>query len=823
MPPINTVPGALATRLLVVAAGLLASGAAQAHYPHDMSYWVAVSPDPAEPRLATSLERIDLDVVARSENGRDWAARLVQATIDGDIVSASFLTPLRLGLATTQRGLQVSEDAGDSFIQEPTISDTGITRVVSSPAILADGLAFASGETHVWRTVDSGETWEAAWETWSGGFTDVDVSPDFGTDGRVCAVEADAISCSHDGGDSWTRSQAPADTFRISVGSGSRVWAIVRDVGLYMSPDDGATWSLVGFADTDLTAIAELPGDLVLLAKSDQAEWRSEDGGATWDTVNVLKVDIDQTKDGVNFFDFSEGPDGAIYMTSWYGLARSDDQGLTYSFYNTEPIENTHWITLTTGEGGALKAWIGTYGGGPLMTDIHTLESQTFPSLIKRFTRSAPASRDWERDGSALFDEGYCTWATADHGHSWQRIAQDENDGGMNMAADIKGVALSPDTTADPFVLAVAGQNAMTFQVSEDLGATWIVGAQEPQCHDLGFMAALSPRWPAESRAWASCGGAVYESVDRGRSWTVLGDTGAWVFEIAEQLDGSVLVGTSDGLWKLDGGTTTQVAFAGQVVDGLATSENEGDDTVFALVPAVGWMRSDDAGVSWVELPAPTGDAPRRVSMSPTYSEDGTVAVAAYGGAWASTDRGESWYSIYASEVYESSHDAWETSGTWDGEYAAEASSAEVTVTTEVGAYKTLQFEGIGVVLEGPATTTPGQLAIWLDGRDAEEVSMPTEGHTIWAAHNLADTWHTLRVQAVLGTVTLDDARITRITPTRDEPGTDSDSAADTGSGRPRPGPDGTTGSTCGCRGSSAQALGLLPIWLLTRRRRRAG
>lgn len=784
--------------MLAVLVVLVANPAAYAHYPHDMAYWAAVSPDPDEPRLATSLERIDLDVLGRSDNGLDWAARLVQATNDGRVVSGAFLTPSRLVLATSERGLLSSEDAGDTLIRASTVDDNEISRVVPTPSILEDGIAFAAGETSIWRTGDSGVEWELVWTSLGGSFTDVDVSPEFAEDGRVCAAEGSALSCSLDGGLSWTRTSIPADTFRISVGAGHRVWATVRDEGLYASEDDGESWSLAGFAGEDVTAITELSGGLVLLAESLQAGWRSTDGGSTWAFVDVQEITLDQTRDGVNFFDYLEGPDGAVYQVGWFGLARSDDRGLTYTLYTTERPQNTHSVVLTNGPDGTLLAWIGTYGSGPVVKDIASDWALAFPTLGDRFTRNTPTTPNWERDGTAIFDAGYSTWRTTDWGATWQEIASDKVvDGAWEMDGDVKGVALSPTPADDPFVLTINGQTAMSFLTSEDLGDTWTTGTQDPVCASNGFAVALSPRWPDEARAWAACGGVIYQSVDRGASWSAIGDTGtSFIFRFAEQMDGSLLVATSDGLWRIDPESTSQIGFADALVVAVAASTEEGDDTVFALVPTEGWMRSDDGGSSWVELPAPTFDVPRMVSMSPHFADDGTVAVAGYGGAWASTDRGTTWSSIHALEVYESSHDAWITTGSWTEVTVENTSARAYSRTDQVGATKTLEFFGIGVALEAPEESESGVLAVWLDDGPPVEIVLPTGSGTVWEAEDLEDTWHTLHIEALIGTVSVDDVRVKRLEV------------------EPHPGH-----RRCACGGSGAGVLLLLPLGLFRRRR----
>ncbi|MFH1462897.1 MAG: sialidase family protein [Pseudomonadota bacterium] len=785
-------------------AALLAAPVARAHYPHDVAYWAAISPDPATPRIATSLERLDLDLIGRSEDGRAWAARLVGATRDGEVVSGAFLTSERLVLAHRGWGLLVSEDAGDTLAPEPTVTDRAPTRVVASPAVLEDGLAFACGESSVWRTGDAGLSWEPVLT--GAGFIDLDLSPDFPEDGRLCALEADQVACSADFGEIWTRAPAPPDPWRLSVGAAGRVWAVSRSQGLSLSRDEGQTWAPHEFEGWDLTVVEELPGDLVLLTRAREAAWRSTDAGQTWDTVDVLDVTLQQSPDGNYFFGVSQGPDGRIYLATWYGLAISEDGGERFTFFDTEPIQNTHSVALTRLDGGGLGAWVGTYGGGPLLVDLADLGTRTFPSLTHRFTRTTPVTDDWGRDGTAVFDEGVRTYRTTDHGQTWEVIATDpKHDDGVALEDDVKGVALSPDSSLDPVVLTTNGQAAMTFKLSEDLGNTWIEGAQRPPCEGAGLAVALSPRWPAEPRAWAACGGLVYESVDRGRAWEVLGDTGAsFVFGLAERADGAVLAATSAGLWRLDGDGAARIGFADELVVGVTAAAAEGDATVFALVPAEGWLRSEDGGERWRRLAAPTLDVPRMIALSPTFSEDGTLAVAAHGGAWASTDRGETWFDIYTLEVYETSHDAWHTAGTWLRVPQASASSGEIMVNEEEGASMYLDFQGIALTLEAPVDGAEGAVAVTLDGAELVEVALPPPDGIVWRAEGLDRGWHRLEVEVLEGSVALDCARITRLAPLEPGPG---DTAAGDGG--------------CSCGDGGVRGALLLPLARTMARRRR--
>lgn len=741
---------------LALLAALWPGAPARAHYPHDVARWAAISPDPSVPRVAAALERIDFNLLGRSDDGLEWAARLVSPGTHGGIEAAAFLTPGRLVLATSDDGLLLSDDAGDTFVRAPSVTDATLRRVVASPSVLVDGTAFAAGESAVWATHDGGESW---WPVVEGDFVDVDVSPNFADDRRVCAATSTALACSGDGGGAWTLVDLPFLPYAVSVGADGRVWAAVRGGGVYASADRGANWALTAFAQHDVVVVEELSGGLVLVALAEFGEWRSDDAGATWEQVEVLTVTVDQSRDGVNWFDFIEGPDGAVYAAHWFGLGRSTDRGLTYTNYNVEPVRNVHSVVLTRGERG-LSAWMGTYGGGPMLVDVATREVEVFPSLALRFARDTPCGPDWWRDGTALFDEGYHTLLTTDFGASWAVIARDEVEAQGGLAGDVKAVALTPDPRADPLLLAVVGERDARFLVSEDRGATWTAGAADVVCGDKGLAAAFSPGWPDDGRAWASCGGWVFQSEDRGRTWTALGEADGFVYEVARAADGAVLAATEAGIWRFDGAGASRLGLEGLLVNSVAAAA---DGTVFGLVPGRGLARSDDRGSTWTMLSLPTEDMPLAVAVSPDFSGDGTVAVAGYGGAWASQDRGGTWTSVYPLDVYEAEHEAWRATGSWERVSWRGASGLAAMRTQQPGATRTLDVRGVAVAVLAPPGAPGGEVGVSLDGGEPVRVAV-TPG-AFWTATGLDDGWHELRLEALSGTVVLDAVRVSTLLP----------------------------------------------------------
>ncbi len=747
-----------------LAVALLLPAPAWAHYPHDGAYWFAVSPDPTVERLVLSLERIDLEVLGRTGNGLDWEARLVGALADGAVNGAAFASTDRLFIATRGRGLLQSEDAGDQLVPVTTVTDLEIERVVASPAVMSDGVIFAVGESRTWRSNDAGLTWSAVLEAQDRRFTELALSPEFATDGRACVAEGERLSCTGDGGDTWTAFDAPGMPRHLSVGSDGRVWVATRETGLSVTVDEGQTWNRRPQVGSDVAVVSELAGDLVLVAEPSAAGWRSPDGGDTWNFVYIEEIGNAQGGD-VEFLDFVQGPRHEIYMATWNGLARSDDGGFHFRYYATERPENAHTLSLLEGGDGSVLAWIGTYGSGPILTDIRTHESADFPSLPVAFTRTALAADGFADNGIAIQDEGYSTWRTENGGDSWTAIAEDPLDSGeFSTVEDIKGIAMAPDPTADPFLVTVIGSDVMSFRVSDDLGDTWVDGTTDPECTGQSFAVAISPRWHERPRAYGACDGDLYQTDDRGRTWQRVGQTGtSFVFRIAERTDGVVLLATSAGLWAVDESGTRLVGFEEELVSSVATAETAGDLTVFATVPTCGWYRSDDGGEHWSELERPTADVPRMVDLSPDYARDGVVAVGGYYGSWASRDRGVTWAPIHALDVYEEDSDAWRIEGNWRAEPTGEASRGKLSTSGLVGAAREIDFEGISASLEIPTSAALGAITVRLDGGPPQLVELPADTLTAWHVLDLAEGWHTLRVEVAAGTATIDTLRVVRI------------------------------------------------------------
>ncbi len=741
--------------------------AAQAHYPHDVAAWVAVSPG-TEPRwVITTLVREEALYLLRSENQRDFAVRYVMDGEDGVRSCGRLLDEQLLVLGTDGRGLWVSEDAGDSFQRQGDIPhDASVLDIEVSPEVLEDGLALAAG-SQLWLTEDGGLRWEPLLEEGAPDLLDVDLSPDWSQDGRAAVLDEEGWVLTSEGfGHSWQiGAQLPGSPAGVAVGPGQRIWGASFDQGLWLSEDGGDSWQASTLGVREVALVADLGGGLVLAAAKDEAVWRSEDDGASWalHSRGVEETEPDQPSDNLHYFELLEDGDGAIWMASWEGLQRSADLGRSWRALQTEGPWNIRSVDLSYAADGSLLAVLGTYGSGITVNALDLSRVETFSqSLLKLYVRRAAAPRDWDAAGSAFLTSSGGLFATTDGGLTWDDLER----AGLEQAERLR---LAPDFLQDPTVLVSGAQGGLaSFAVSEDAGASWRLGSTDQDCEATGTALALSPTWSQDGTAWGSCyaPGVVFRSTDRGRTWSARGEVDAGVFGLAVASGGELaLAAAANGLHILEGESSPRLlAFGEQAVFDVALSPGWPEDAaIYALVAGEGWQRSEDGGESWTELPAPSQDAPRAIALSPDFSDDGTLVVAGYGGAWASQDRGDSWFSVHAVEWYDQDDPAWRDDGRWERKHEG---SQGWLKADGAGAELAFGFRGIGVELLAYTSRGGGQLLAQLDGGQERLVSLVGEAgdaQEVLAYRDLEDDWHELRLAVLSGEAKLDGARVWRL------------------------------------------------------------
>lgn len=160
--------------------------------------------------------------------------------------------------------------------------------------------------------------------------------------------------------------------------NGSNLFAGTSNAGVFLSTDDGATWSSVnaGLSNSDITALAE-SGDTDLFAgtwgggvyysTNNGTSWTAANTGLTNGTVSALAI-ASNGAGGTNLFAGTSG--GGIFLSTNNGVSWTPvDSGLTDT-----SVAKVRALVVTTGAAGtdSIDVFAGTDNGVFLSTDNGT-------------------------------------------------------------------------------------------------------------------------------------------------------------------------------------------------------------------------------------------------------------------------------------------------------------------------------------------------------------------------------------------------------------------------------------------------------------------
>jgi photosystem II stability/assembly factor-like uncharacterized protein len=172
----------------------------------------------------------------------------------------------------------------------------------SSPQIPhGNQICFAARSTGLFRSQDSGKTWENAYLSLNTrvalSTTSVALAPDFEHDPTVIAGLNGAILCSYDGGMNWHRSRLPTPPPAISAlaippnyTEDGIIFAGTNEDGVIVSNDRGHRWASWNFGLLDLHILClgispDFAADETLFAGTESGLFRSTNGGRAWKEV----------------------------------------------------------------------------------------------------------------------------------------------------------------------------------------------------------------------------------------------------------------------------------------------------------------------------------------------------------------------------------------------------------------------------------------------------------------------------------------------------------------------------------------------------------
>jgi photosystem II stability/assembly factor-like uncharacterized protein len=321
-------------------------------------------------------------------------------------------------------------------------------------------------------------------------------------------------------------------------------WKNTDDGGLWISHDAGRTWTEVPlFKAQPVLSLAQAPSDpRILFAGTLQGVYRSNDSGATWTQISPPgSHEIHE----IESLAVDPGNPKIVYAGTWHLPWKTSDGGKTWSNIKQGIIDDSDVFSIIVDPGHSnivyLSACSGIYkseNAGQLFHQIHGIPSE---ARRTRVLMQDPENHEVVYAGTT---EGL--YKTSDAGKTFTRMTDPDvvvndvyvdpaNSNRVLLATDRGGV-LSSNDAGKTFVQSNTG-------ISERKVAALLVDRDDPRRLYAGVV---------NDKQF----GGVFRSSDAGAHWEQLatGLDDRDVFALAETKEGSIVAGTSHGIYILGAG-----------------------------------------------------------------------------------------------------------------------------------------------------------------------------------------------------------------------------------------------------------------------------
>ncbi|HEX4961883.1 MAG TPA: S8 family serine peptidase [Thermoanaerobaculia bacterium] len=542
-------------------------------------------------------------VMRTVDGGKSWSTYPVTGARNVCSMVRSPSVPSVLYAMATE-GLFKSVDTGQTW-SRTALQDVGDLCLSTSLAVDpadSDKVYVGTGRQGLVASQDGGASW--SWKNRklaSRKLNGIAVSATSPDDILVTAVN-EGPQVSRHGGSRWIASSAGFsgfDHYELSSqpaisAADSSLYFFVSKAGLWRSDNKGVTWfrpnpeignqatgtSVFGERGTEIAELALDPLDadvlvvrLVMLTEDHPLErvprglWRSRDRGRTWQQISEVGAAPTAGYDAgtePNLF-FSRYTPGRLFSDGKDGLYRSDDKGDTWMLLGTFPWfpEGAAYTFVQMVEPAGRRdelIYVGTDRG---MYVFNTVEKTWTPAFSGIYSAVAVDIEDpkvayvaGSRDG----EDGL--FRTANAGASWTRLESFPKELGVG------GLASHPSS---PGVVFAATYLDGVYQ-SEDRGESWTPLAEYRSVADTVNVAVQAPGSP-KTLYVATEGFGVQVSTDAGQTFVPrvdgLGNLNVLSLAFDPEVPGTAYAGTEKGLFKtVDGAATWQ---ATGLVDGIVT------------------------------------------------------------------------------------------------------------------------------------------------------------------------------------------------------------------------------------------------------------
>lgn len=451
------------------------------------------------------------------------------------------------------------------------------------------------------------------------------------------------IYVSSDGGSSWSRLAKLGSKDDLVVDSlvvdrndprtlYAGVWCIEHpDGGIYISHDQGRTWAeAADMHGQSVRALTQAPSNpRLLVAGTLSGVYRSADMGFHWREISppggaeiheVESIAIDPYDPEI------------IYAGTWHLPWKTNDGGVTWSSIHQGVIDDSDVFSMIVDRSRPsvmfLSACSGIYKSENFGYEFRKVQGIPSTARRTRTLRMDPADRNTVYAGTT---EGL--YKTQDGGETWTRTTSPDvivndvyvdprNPRHVLLATDRGGVLASEDS-------AVSFEDSNT-GFSQRQVAALLADEKSPGTLYAGVI---------NDKTY----GGVFVSNDMGRTWKQQSDglRGSDIFLLAQSEDGTVLAGSSNGVFRWDGGIWIPA-------DALVTQPAPAP----AIIPAKAPARGRRAHPARVAHGAETQDPAEIRGRVTALSVAGNTWFAATAhGVFLSNDRGSSWTPVLTPEA----------------------------------------------------------------------------------------------------------------------------------------------------------------------------
>jgi ligand-binding sensor domain-containing protein len=429
-----------------------------------------------------------------------------------------------------------------------------------------------------------------------------------GTQATGHISSSQGVYLSTDDGDTWSPiGLRTMNIYGLVVDKGNSIFAGTWEHGLYRSDDNGSIWAPVGFADSTIDALVVDNDTLIFAATRSGTVYRSGDHGVTWTSVVGFEP-------ALTFL--TADTRGNVFAGTNKGIYRSTDCGLSWAQFGPKTITGVSLITAPTG-----LALAGFEGEGIYRTENDgDMWQLTNDGLTCTLVRSLCSDRrgfvyagTWESGLARTTDRG-ATWSPMD-------------------IPEARITCLTVGLTGTIFAGTASG-----LYCTLD-GETW-------QKNHVTTSQVTAIAVDSSGNTYVLADG-FYRSTDNGESWSKVFPT-ATGLTLAIDYAGRIFLGGAPGVFRSsNGGVSWTLVYP--LVYNVEAITIASDGTIFAAgmddtVPGARGIlcRSSDNGDTWLEYP----DLPFGITTSVLVTQEGGIYLGTQSGIHRSTDDGRFWTTL---------------------------------------------------------------------------------------------------------------------------------------------------------------------------------